>query len=235
MPHQPRRHHTWSRPLATLVDAFRRNPRRTLELLPKTDLFDKRALRRLSLAIHGRDVLADIYAAAAEVGAKPFLMWGTLLGAIREGRLMAHDYDVDIGLLPADYARRDALIGALIARGYLYVEDARYKFRLLRRDHLLHIDFELFYPAGDRMICLAGTEHDGYFGAQFPAGLFAPPRPLTILDGIEVLMPADPEAVLATIYGPGWRVPDPHYKSSADLGNRLIYAPGEPIPLPPEA
>ncbi len=107
-------------------------------------------------------------------------MWGTLLGAIREGGLMAHDYDIDIGLLPADYARRDAFIGALIARGYLYVEDWRYKFRLLRRDHLLHIDFELFYPDGDRMICLAGTEHDGYFGGAVSGRpLRSAPAPLT--------------------------------------------------------
>lgn len=27
-------------------------------------------------------------------------------------------------------------------------------FRLLRRDHVLHADFDVFYPAGGEMICL---------------------------------------------------------------------------------
>ena len=233
MPLQPRRHHVWSRPVAVIADALLTDPRRALAMLPHMNLLDKRALRRLSIAVHGRTLLADIYAAAAESGTRPFLMWGTLLGAVREGRLLPHDFDVDIGLLPADYAARDKLIGALLKRGYRYVEDWRFKFRLMRRDNLLHIDFDLFYPAGDRMICLASQEPDKYYGATFPAHVFGTLRPLHMLDGLEVLVPDMPEAVLETIYGAGWRTPDPSYDSSTDLLNRLRLGPGEPIPLPP--
>lgn len=234
MPLRPQRHRVWSRPVAVIADAMLSDPRRALALLMHMSPFDKEALRRLSLAVHGRTMLADIYAAAAETDTRPFLMWGTLLGAVREGRLLPHDRDLDIGLLPADYAARDKLIGALLDRGYLYIEDWRYKFRLLRRDHLLHIDFDLFYPAGERTICLVGKEPGGYYGATFPARVFGTPRPLDIL-GLEVLVPEMPEAVLETIYGPNWRTPDPAYDSSTDLRNRLHFAPGEPIPLPPEA
>lgn len=44
-------------------------------------------------------------------GAKPFLISGTLLGIHRDGALLAHDYDLDLGIFADDLA-----LGALVAR-----------------------------------------------------------------------------------------------------------------------
>ncbi len=50
----------------------------------------------------GFRVLREIDAAAQKAGAKVFLVSGTLLGLHRENRLLAHDYDVDVGIFDDD-------------------------------------------------------------------------------------------------------------------------------------
>ena len=38
------------------------------------------------------------------------------------------------------------------------------------------------------------------------------PTSTIVLEGVELPAPADPEAMLAFVYGPGWRVPDPSFR-----------------------
>lgn len=68
--------------------------------------------------------------------------------------------------------------------------------------------------------------------ARFPLDSFSRLREITILDGLRVLIPDPPEAVLETIYGPNWHIPDPGYSSTNDLANRLSIPKGQPIPRP---
>lgn len=227
---KPRYRRTWSRPIATLTRGFARNPRLAWQLVRSgMKLRNTQSLRRFSLAIHGRDFLADIYEVARDVGIRPYLMWGTLLGAVREGRPMAHDTDIDLGLSAADYTHKAAFVCGMLRRGYFFTLDETYKFRLLRRDHVLHADFDVFYPAGGKMICLC-PDYEGHHGASFPLDSFERLREIEILDGLPVLIPDPPEVVLETVYGPGWRTPNPGYSSSTDLANRLRFPLGQPIP-----
>jgi hypothetical protein len=226
---KPRYRRTWSRPIATLTRGFARNPQLAWQLVRGMKLLDTKSLRQFSLAIHGRDFLADIYAVAHEVGIRPYLMWGTLLGAVRDGGPMRHDTDIDLGLSATDYARKVAFVSGMLQRGYFFTMDQTYKFRLLRRDHVLHADFDVFYPAGGRMICLV-PDGEGHSGASFPIDSFDSLREVKILDGLTVLIPDPPELVLETIYGPNWRTPDPGYSNSSGLANRLSVPKGQPIP-----
>ena len=113
--------------------------------MPTFDPFHSKSLQRLSLRIFGRDFLEDLYASAREVGVRPFLMWGSLLGYVREGRLLRHDCDIDVGILAEDYARKDALIAAMQTRGYIVEPDRKYKLRFTRHDFVLYIDVDVFY------------------------------------------------------------------------------------------
>ena len=63
--------------------------------------------RGLEIQFHGKTFLRDFYEASSEVGIRPFLMWGTLLGCVREGRLLRHDNDIDLGILWSDYAKKE--------------------------------------------------------------------------------------------------------------------------------
>lgn len=226
-----RPHRTWSRPLSALWGGFRRNPRLAWQLARRMN-FSVKSLRRFCLTIHGKGFLTDVYRSADEAGIEIFVMWGTLLGAIRHQGLLPLDTDLDFGMLPAAYRRKDAFVAAMIARGYLFERDEDFKFRIIRPDRVLHADFDVFFPHEDRMICIAPSRDGGHFGAGFPLDSFARITPMTIAGDLQVLVPDPPERVLETIYGPGWRVPDPSYRSDSDLANRVRIAAGEPVPRP---
>lgn len=227
---KPRYRRTWSRPIAALTRGFARNPRLAWQLMHGLKLLDTKSLRQFSLAIHGRDFLADIYAVAHEVGIRPYLMWGTLLGAVREGGLMRHDTDIDLGLSATDYTHKVAFVSGMLQRGYFFSMDETYKFRLLRPDHVLHADFDVLYQADGATICLAPGRDGNHFGARFPLDSFNRLREISILDGLRVLIPDPPEAVLETIYGSNWQIPNAGYSSGSDLANRLSIPKGQPIP-----
>jgi len=230
-PLQARHRKTWSRPLSALWGGFRRNPRLAWQLATHMK-FDVKSLRRFCLAIHGKDFLTDVCRSADQAGIRVFVMWGTLLGAVRHQGLLPNDIDLDFGFLSADYRQKDAFVAAMVARGYLFDRDQAYKLRFVRPDRVLHADFDVFFPHEGRMICIAPANEGGYIGAGFPADSFSRLKPMVIAGDLEVLVPDPPEPVLETIYGPGWRVPDPRYKSSTDLLNRVRFAPGEPVPGP---
>jgi hypothetical protein len=52
----------------------------------------------------GLDVLSHVRICASQTGAKVFLVSGTLLGLHRSGKLLDHDYDIDVGVSAGDPA-----------------------------------------------------------------------------------------------------------------------------------
>ncbi len=157
------------------------------------------------------EALADLRDRA---GLEAYLNYGALLGAIRDGRMLAHDSDADLCYLsphsdPVDIIRES------------------YRAERVMRDlgwNVLRMsggDFKLLLPLSDGRLC-----HIDVFVAFHTAGRFFQlgnrsghldrskilPVSTISLHGHEFPAPADPEAMLAFIYGPGWRVPDPSFK-----------------------
>lgn len=61
-----------------------------------------------------QSICHELTLALTHVGISPFFMSGTLLGLIRNGELLRHDYDIDLGLLPGtDLANVRHVVGAL--------------------------------------------------------------------------------------------------------------------------
>ena len=125
------------------------------------------ASSRVNLQRHGKEFLADIYDASREVGIRPFLMWGTLLGCVREGDFLPTDRDIDLGILPRDYAKKDALVGAMEKRGYSLAADHPYKVKFERPLRLL-IDIDVFYPWNGKMISCHRRKNGTCLGTYFP-------------------------------------------------------------------
>lgn len=144
-------------------------------------------------------------------GVDAFPAYGTLLGAVRDGRLIGHDDDADVSYLsrhdhPADVIRESFRLQRLLHRSGL--RTSRYSagaFKVLVR----HGDGET-----RSLDVFAGFLHEGNLAMlgeiyePFERSWLVPLSSCT-LEGIELPAPAYPERLLSVMYGPSWRTPDP--------------------------
>jgi SAM-dependent methyltransferase len=166
------------------------------------------------LDVEWQSKVIDLYQRVSTVlsdqfGYEPFLIYGTLLGAVREGGFIGHDFDFDAAYLsrategPAAAAELREVAFALIDAGFdveckrtaLHVHD--------EQDPDVRIDlFDLYFDASDRL--------------QFPFGVAGRTEILrsawqgireTELAGHAVRIPTDAESVVEHIYGRTWRTP----------------------------
>ena len=171
------------------------------------------------------DAAEDVLGRMRDCGVDGFLAYGTLLGAVRTGHVIEHDYDADLSYLsrhehPVDLIRESYRIErAIQAAGYA---TARYS----------GISFQVALDPED-------PEHPwlDVFGALISGGMLyvmgqvgAPVRrdqvlPLgtRVLEGRELPVPRDVDAWLTATYGPSWRTPDPafHFDTPRGVSRRL--------------
>lgn len=160
------------------------------------------------------DAIEEVLGALRTTGLDAFLAYGTALGAIRDGGLIGHDSDADLGYVsahdhPVDVIRESFRIQrALTDMGYrvtrysaiglkVHVEESDGLDRGLdvfggfMRDGKLYLMGEIAVPFKRSWIYPLGTAS---------------------LEGREFPVPADTDRFLTATYGPRWRTPDPAYK-----------------------
>jgi len=206
----------------SIVDGLRHRPWLTLRHVWMLNPCVRRTCKSFGLRVHGGEFLRDFIAASREAGMKPFLMWGTLLGHVREGGLLKHDKDLDMGILAADWPKRHALAEAMRKRGYELRHELDYKIVFERRDQLTRMDIDVFFPWQGKMVCLSRVRDGSFRGAWFRPNAFEKFCSCIFL-GSEVLIPEPPEPVLEAIYG-DWRTPIKAYDSTGSIPNRLTLA-----------
>ena len=149
------------------------------------------------------------------LGFEAHVSYGALLGAVRDGRMIGHDTDSDLAYLsrhthPVDVVRESFRMER---------EMRRLGWKVVR---MSAADLKLFLPVPEGapvQIDVFGAFHVGDTFYQLGARSGSLPRsallPLSTvtLEGVELAAPADPEAVLEFLYGPGWRVPDPSFQN----------------------
>jgi SAM-dependent methyltransferase len=157
-----------------------------------------------------------------EFGYDAFLLYGSLLGAVREGGFIGHDLDFDSGYVsrhrdgPAAARELQQIAYALIKRGYtvhckftcLHVSDER---RGSARIDLFHLYFDaegvLRFPFGVAGTTrLTETQWSGTTEIDFV--------------GHKVAVPAAAEAMVEHIYGASWRTPNPAFRWERDRTQR---------------
>jgi SAM-dependent methyltransferase len=164
-----------------------------------------------------------LYNAVREVvresfGYEAFLIYGTLLGAVRDGGFIGHDIDFDAAYVSkhtdgADAGRELSQIAfALIEKGF-YVESRVIVLHIYDPKHphvridLFHLFFNddgvLRFPWG-----IAGT-------TQFRSAQWEGTKEID-LAGSRAAIPEHAEALLATIYGDTWQTPNPGFSWSRD-------------------
>jgi hypothetical protein len=163
-----------------------------------------------------RTALADLRAE----GFDAHLSYGCLLGAVRDGRMIGHDSDADLAYL-SKYTLPAQVIGesyamerALARRGWAMVRMSNADLKLLYPlpdGRKVHIDVFGAFHVGGTFYQLGGRSGVLPRSALTPAGT-------VMLEGVELPAPPDPEAVLAFLYGPSWRTPDPAFQNSDPPG-----------------
>jgi hypothetical protein len=177
------------------------------------------------------DAISEVLAALDDAGTQAFLAYGTLLGAVREGALIGHDSDADLGYLsahthPVDVIRESFALQRKVAElGYGTYRYSGFAFRVdvaeadgSKRGLDVFGGF-IAEPVCDQppMLYLMGE-----IGAPFQREWIYPLATAT-LEGRTFPVPADAERLLVATYGPGWRVPDPayHFETARPTVRRL--------------
>ncbi|MBC9944651.1 class I SAM-dependent methyltransferase [Leucobacter sp. cx-328] len=162
------------------------------------------------------DRSAEIIGHLRDMGLRPFVVGGTLLGGVREGELLPHDDDADVAYLseftnPADVAREGFQVGhALIDLGYELVRHSATHMQLYFRtdsglvDHYVDV-FTAFFTDDGKMNQPFHVRGDLREDQILPFGTVT-------IAGREFPAPADPEAWLVINYDENWRTPIPGYR-----------------------
>ncbi|MGH3445851.1 MAG: hypothetical protein ACRDPB_10790 [Nocardioidaceae bacterium] len=165
------------------------------------------------------DAIEEVLAALKKAGVDAFVAYGTLLGAVRAGKLIGHDSDADLGYVsdhttPVDVVRESFdLQRALAAMGYRITRysGAAFKVDVAEADGSLR-GLDVF----GGFLSEAADQEPSYLHLMgeirtpfrrdwvFPLGT-------TTLEGRTLPAPADTDRFLTATYGPTWRVPDPAY------------------------
>lgn len=156
--------------------------------------------------------LSDLNEMANAKGTPVFLVSGTLLGCVREGQLLSHDKDIDVGIV--GWENQYALCMALQESGrftvsaqHLKGEDTFY-IPICHNATGMWIDIFVYHPQGDHLV----TGVDFFFGYRQTFAFT--PFELKDVDflGVSMKIPVDAELNLTENYGQ-WRLPDPYYLS----------------------
>ena len=171
------------------------------------------------------DAIDHVLAGLKDAGIDAFLAYGTLLGAVRNGRLIGHDSDADLGYV-SKYEHPVDAIGesfrvqrALVAAGYRITRYSGLAFKVdvVESDgHVRGLDV------------FGGFMSDGYLNLMGEIRTpfrreWVTPLGRATLEGREFPVPADTDRFLAATYGKSWRVPDPafHFATPASTHRRF--------------
>lgn len=160
------------------------------------------------------DAVAEVLTALKEAGADAFLAYGTLLGAVREGRLIGHDSDADLGYVsdhtePVDVIRESFRLQARLSEmGFptFRYSGAAFKVSVREGDGALRgLDVFGGFMRDGHLILMGEIRTPFRREWVFPLGT-------ATLEGREFPVPADTDRFLAATYGESWRKPDPAFK-----------------------
>jgi hypothetical protein len=153
------------------------------------------------------EITAELTERLDEIGVSPFLMSGTLLGIVRDGDFMAHDYDIDLGLMPG--TDLDAIPEFVRSIGYDTTVEG---------DRIVAL-----HASGARTDLFPHTKRDGKFWhGSLVHEWWNTPFDLAQFDmkGHRLFTPDDPKRYLDENYG-DWSHPVAFYDISFDTPNRV--------------
>jgi hypothetical protein len=150
---------------------------------------------------------AVVFAEAARIldaaGITWWLTCGTLLGAVREGRVLPWDGDIDLGVWPEDMP---AVQTAFENAGWPFLRATPQQ--LIPHKNGIKVDIHPHHQDGEMVYFLLGEEEE--LRMDYPAHLFDDME-MSSLYGWGVLTPSPAEDYLIHQYGEDWFIPNPNW------------------------
>lgn len=150
-----------------------------------------------------------------------FFDMGTLLGIVREGRLLKHDMDVDIGVIVDGEEDKSVLKNLLVTAGaQLKYEYVVQELGTIEQSYLykgVKFDISYYYREADGDVCYLMYRDPEKIYRDFQMDVVKLTCPTVVavtkvsFQGLQINAPINPEAYLAVRYGENWRIPDKKY------------------------
>lgn len=176
---------------------------------------------RETLQLNGQATMSTVQKVLEGTGARFFFDMGTLLGIIREGRLLSHDLDMDIALYINDMESIERLRGALRSKGaflrYSYSVDGIGTVEDSFVMNGVKFDINYYVNDGDLDVCylLFKDPEKTYCADEMSVVKLTCPCVLETKKinfmGADISVPVNAEQYLANRYGPNWKIPDKKY------------------------
>ena len=171
---------------------------------------------------HGFETLKLITQGLNQQQVKYWVDCGTLLGLIREGGLLKHDMDIDLGILASDYSEKiDAIFlesgfnlwRTIHLKGSNLLVEKTFLYKKIRIDLFMYqlVENEMISYTADNHPYLVSKYHlaaEEYMAIP-NAYTYQPTKPMMIA-GSKFMVPENPEKLLEELYG-DWRVPKKYF------------------------
>ncbi len=181
----------------------------------------QRYLAKRGVQQQGVKIIKQMQKLLEQTGFMFFFDMGTLLGIIREGRLLKHDMYIDIGVIVQGEADKEKLKALLASSGarlkYEYVVT---ELGVIEQSFLyqgVKFDISYYYRESQEDVCylMYRNPEKTYADLQMDVVQLNCPTITAVtkvsFQGLKVNAPERPEAYLAVRYGENWRIPDKKY------------------------
>lgn len=178
-------------------------------------------LQKKFLQKNGINIIQNIFDELEKEGARVFIDFGTLLGIIRDQKLIEHDRDIDFGIYfdeqfsPEDL---DRVMSKLGFKRYKYFSYNGETMEITYVNGVIHVDFFRHQEEAEGSINYSFYRNPNY---NYPSNAHYTPfrvRHANIpglkkmqMGGLTVNIPVNEFEYLESIYTKNWRIPDPHW------------------------
>lgn len=178
----------------------------------------RRPLRIRAIQNQGLSVIKTVDSIFADLGIKYFLDFGTLLGFIREHTFIAHDLDIDLGVLKATDLERKKIEEYMLRNGFKKVHEFIFKNTVVEQAYILkgvkadlfyyeHTDVSSYCYGFSRLPEKSYSEPDDFSTFKFTYTKIDDTE-YRIVNNMKISVPQNPEELLSQKYGDNWRTPD---------------------------
>lgn len=175
--------------------------------------------KRMAMQKNGFYVIERIAKIFNDEKIQYFFDFGTLLGIIRENRILPHDTDIDIGVLYKE-GTYDKVREALFKSGFKLLYEYMIDDNVVEESYIgfsIKVDINYYFSDGSKSRCYLFYREPGkeYSGDLLDTVEITCDKIETFKEhcfsDILVKVPENPEHLLAQRYGPNWRVPDKNW------------------------